>query len=67
MTVCLVGTALWVGPNLTGIVKGTIAFDLPPQEGPFGAMAVAMAMVGAVGGSLLNLVYPYFLGTKRLE
>jgi hypothetical protein len=27
-------------------------------------MAVAMAMVGAVGGSLLNLVYPYFLEQK---
>jgi Mn2+/Fe2+ NRAMP family transporter len=64
MTVCLVGTAVWVGPNLLGIVKGTIAFELPPQQGPFGAMAVAMAMVGAVGGSLLNLVYPYFLEQK---
>ena len=64
MTVSLVGTALWVGPNLVGIVKGTVALELPPQQGPFGAMAVAMAMVGAVGGSLLNLVYPYFLEQK---
>jgi Mn2+/Fe2+ NRAMP family transporter len=64
MTVCLVGTAAWVGPDIVGIVKGTFAFELPPQVGPFGAMAVAMAMVGAVGGSLLNLVYPYFLEQK---
>ncbi len=64
MTVSLVGSALWVGPNLTGIIKGTIAFDIPEQQGPFGAMAVAMAMIGAVGGSLLNLVYPYFLEQK---
>ncbi len=64
MTVSLVGTALWVGPNLAGIVRGTVALELPPQQGPFGAMAVAMAMVGAVGGSLLNLVYPYFLEQK---
>jgi len=64
MTISLVGTAIWVGPNIGGIVKGTIAFELPPQQGPFGAMAVAMAMVGAVGGSLLNLVYPYFLEQK---
>ena len=64
MTVSLVGTAIWVGPNLVGIIKGTITFDLPDQQGPFGAMAVAMAMVGAVGGSLLNLVYPYFLEQK---
>jgi Mn2+/Fe2+ NRAMP family transporter len=64
MTVSLVGTAIWVGPNIGGIIKGTVAFELPPQQGPFGAMAVAMAMVGAVGGSLLNLVYPYFLEQK---
>ncbi len=64
MTISLVGSALWVGPNITGIIKGTIAFDIPEQQGPFGAMAVAMAMIGAVGGSLLNLVYPYFLEQK---
>jgi Mn2+/Fe2+ NRAMP family transporter len=64
MTVSLVGTALWVGPNVGGIVKGTFAFEIPAQKGPFGSMAVAMAMVGAVGGSLLNLVYPYFLEQK---
>jgi Mn2+/Fe2+ NRAMP family transporter len=64
MTVSLVGTAIWVGPDIPGIVKGTFAFEIPPQKGPFGAMAVAMAMVGAVGGSLLNLVYPYFLDQK---
>jgi len=64
MTASLVGTAIWVGPNVGGIIKGTFAFELPPQQGPFGAMAVAMAMVGAVGGSLLNLVYPYFLEQK---
>jgi Mn2+/Fe2+ NRAMP family transporter len=64
MTISLVGTALWVGPNISGILKGTFAFQLPPQQGPFSAIAVAMAMVGAVGGSLLNLVYPYFLKQK---
>lgn len=64
MSVSLVGTALWIGPNLGGIIKGTFTFQLPPQQGPFSAMAVAMAMVGAVGGSLLNLVYPYFLEQK---
>jgi Mn2+/Fe2+ NRAMP family transporter len=64
MTISLVGTAVWVGPNFGGILKGTFAFQLPPQQGPFSAIAVAMAMVGAVGGSLLNLVYPYFLEQK---
>ena len=28
MTISLVGTALWVGPNVGGIVKGTIAFEI---------------------------------------
>jgi hypothetical protein len=60
----LVGTAIWVGPNFSGILKGTFTFQLPAKQGPFGAMAVAMAMVGAVGGSLMNLVYPYFLEQK---
>lgn len=64
LTVSLVGTAIWVGPNFSGILKGTLAFQLPAKQGPFGAMAVAMAMVGAVGGSLMNLVYPYFLEQK---
>ncbi|MFC1549989.1 Nramp family divalent metal transporter [Candidatus Neomarinimicrobiota bacterium] len=64
LTVSLVGTAIWVGPNITGILKGTFTFQLPAQQGPFGAMAVAMAMIGAVGGSLMNLVYPYFLEQK---
>lgn len=64
MTISLLGTAFWVGPNLSSILKGTLAFQLPAKQGPFGAMVVAMAMVGAVGGSLMNLVYPYFLEQK---
>ena len=64
MTVSLLGTAIWVGPNLAGIFNGVLTFELPAQQGPFGAMAVAMFMVGAVGGSLMNLVYPYFLEQK---
>jgi Mn2+/Fe2+ NRAMP family transporter len=64
MTASLVGTAVWVGPDILGIAKGTLALKLPEQQGPFSSMAVAMAMVGAVGGSLLNLVYPYFLEQK---
>lgn len=64
LTVSLVGAAIWIGPNVIGVLKGTFAFELPAQHGPFGAMAVAMAMVGSVGGSLMNLVYPYFLEQK---
>lgn len=64
LTVSLVGTAIWVGPNFTGILKGMFTFQLPAKQGPFSSMVVVMAMVGAVGGSLMNLVYPYFLEQK---
>lgn len=64
MTASLVGTAVWVGFDFARALEGTFAFRLPPQQGPYGAMVVAMSMVGAVGGSLMNLVYPYFLDQK---
>jgi len=60
----LLGCALWVGVEPVALVKGVFAFELPPQHGPFGAMLVAIGMVGAVGGSLVNLVYPYFIDQK---
>lgn len=64
LAVSLLGCALWVGIDPIGIARGVFAFELPPQQGPFGAMLVAIGMVGAVGGSLVNLVYPYFLDQK---
>jgi len=64
LSVSFIGTALWVGPNPSGILQGTIAFKLPPQSGPYDSLLIAIGMVGAVGGSLMNLVYPYFLENK---
>jgi Mn2+/Fe2+ NRAMP family transporter len=64
LAVSLLGCALWVGIDPVGIIKGVFAFKVPPQHGPFGAVLVAVGMVGAVGGSLVNLVYPYFLDQK---
>lgn len=64
LSVSFLGTALWVGPNPGGILQGTIAFQLPPQSGPYDSLLIAIGMVGAVGGSLMNLVYPYFLENK---
>lgn len=64
LSVSLLGTAVWVGPDLGAAFEGTVALRVPPQEGRFGAMLVAMSMIGAVGGSLMNLVYPYFLEEK---
>jgi Mn2+/Fe2+ NRAMP family transporter len=64
LSISFLGTAIWVGPSLTGILKGTFAFKLPTQSGPFGSLLIAIGMIGAVGGSLMNLVYPYFLEAK---
>jgi Mn2+/Fe2+ NRAMP family transporter len=64
LSVSLIGTALWVGPNPRSILAGTLAFKLPPQSGEFHPLLIATGMIGAVGGSLMNLVYPYFLDGK---
>lgn len=64
LSASLVGTALWVGPSPRGILRGTLGFALPQQQGPFGALLVTIGMLGAIGGSLMNLVYPYFLEQK---
>jgi hypothetical protein len=37
---------------------------MPGRHGPFDPLLVALAMIGAVGGSLMNLAYPYFLEAK---
>ena len=64
LTLSFVGTALWVGPSPSGILRGTLAFALPEQAGQFSPLLVTIGMLGAIGGSLLNLVYPYFLEDK---
>ena len=64
LTVSFIGTALWVGPNMQGILQGLYRFELPEQAGKFNPLLVSVAMIGAVGGSLMNLVYPYFLEAK---
>jgi Mn2+/Fe2+ NRAMP family transporter len=64
LSVSFVGTAIWIGPDVQGIFAGLYRMELPEQAGKFDPRLVAMAMIGAVGGSLMNLVYPYFLEAK---
>lgn len=59
-----IGTSLWVGPDLSGVLAGTIGFRLPVTQGRFSALLIAASMTGAVGGSLMNLAYPYFMDQK---
>lgn len=64
LTLCFLGTAIGVGPNPRGVFQGLYRVSLPDQSGDYNALLVATAMIGAVGGSLGNLLYPYFLENK---
>ncbi len=64
LSVSFLGSALWVGINPVGVAQGLFSFELPGQHGNFEPLLIAAAMIGAVGGSLMNLVYPYFLEAK---
>ncbi len=64
LSVSFVGSAVWVGFSAADVALGLTRWEIPGQQGSFGALTVALAMIGAVGGSFMNLVYPYFLEEK---
>jgi hypothetical protein len=64
LSVSLIGVAFWSGPDPVGAAKGVFLFDVPEQQGPFGVMLVVTSLIGAVGGSIANLLYPYFIDQK---
>ena len=64
LSVAFVGSAIAIGPDPGGMLQGLYRAELPDHSGSRDPMLVAMAMIGAVGGSLMNLVYPYFLESK---
>lgn len=64
LAVSFVGCALWVGFDPAAVARGLVRFEMPDQRGNFDPLLVAVAMIGAVGGSLMNLIYPYFLEAK---
>ena len=64
LVVSLVGTALWAGPDPGAIAEGVLLFDIPDQNGPYTALLVVVSLIGAVGGSIANLLYPYFMQQK---
>lgn len=64
LAVSFVGAALWVGCDVTGLMQGLYRIEMPDQRGDFNPLLVAVAMIGAIGGSLMNLAYPYFLEAK---
>ncbi len=64
LSVSFIGSALWVGFSPAEFAKGLIRLEMPVHTGHFNPLLIAIAMVGAVGGSLMNLAYPYFLEAK---
>jgi Mn2+/Fe2+ NRAMP family transporter len=62
--VSLIGAAARVGPDVRGILAGTVGFRLPPEMGGFAPLLIVTSLVGAVAGSLANLLYPYFIRDK---
>lgn len=64
LSVSFIGCAVWVGFDPVEMAKGLVRWEMPGQQGHFNPLLVGVAMVGAVGGSIMNLVYPYFLEAK---
>ena len=64
LSVSFLGSALWVGFDPGELGRGLVRLEMPGRHGAYDPWHVALAMVGAVGGSLMNLVYPYFLEAK---
>jgi Mn2+/Fe2+ NRAMP family transporter len=64
LSLSFVGSAVWVGFDPAALLHGLYRLELPEQHGRFNPLLVAVAMIGAVGGSLMNLCYPYFLEAK---
>ena len=64
MTLAFMALAIMSGPDLGGIVKGTIGFSIPPDQGVHGALLVAVSVIGAVAGSVANFVHPYVMREK---
>lgn len=64
MVVSLLGAAIYMRPDVGAAARGLFAFSVPAQTGPFAAIMIVVSLIGAVGGSLANLLYPYFMAEK---
>ncbi len=64
LTLSLLSLAAAVGPSPFALAGGVIGFAVPATIGRFDAMFIAVSLLGAVGGGLANLMYPYFIREK---
>jgi len=65
LSISLIGVALWSGPNPVEAAKGVFLFSIPEDTGSFGVVLVVTSLIGAVGGTITNLFYPYFIDKKN--
>jgi Mn2+/Fe2+ NRAMP family transporter len=64
LSVSFIGSAIFVGASPLGVLQGLYSIEVPDAAGRFNPILVGTAMIGAVGGSIMNLAYPYFLDQK---
>ena len=65
LTISLLGVALWTGPDMGAMLTGLLLFDTPSsQSGEFSVLLVVVSLIGAIGGSIANLMYPFFIHEK---
>jgi Mn2+/Fe2+ NRAMP family transporter len=58
--IALINTGIDIGAFLGGLTP----FKLPPDVGAFSALLITVSVIGAVGGSAANLIYPYLMRDK---
>lgn len=55
---------IWnTGINAEAFIEG-LSFGIPANNDAFGALLIAVSIIGAVGGSAANLLYPYLMNDK---
>ncbi len=64
LSTVFIGIAIFVAPSPASIFKGVFLFDVPQNSGGFQPLLVVVALIGAVAGSISNLLYPYFIRQK---
>ena len=64
LSFCLLALAINAGPSPGRFLEGLAGFSIPARIGRFDALFIAVSMLGAVGGGLANLMYPYFIRAK---
>ena len=64
LTLLFVGLALLSRPSPAELAAGVFGFAVPEISGRFDAELVLLSLIGAIGGGLPNLIYPYFAREK---